>query len=73
MFWTFLSLYRLPSGGQDDVETVTENFEMSLEKIAQRNPFLVVVMILMVEILMLNQAIGFVMTKLTLKELQLEI
>ena len=43
MFWTFLSLYRLPSGGQDDVETVTENFEMSLEKIAQRNPFLVVV------------------------------
>ena len=40
---TFLFLYRLPSGGQDDVETVTENFEMSLEKIAQRNPFLVVV------------------------------
>ena len=38
----FLSLYRSPSQSQDDFETVTENFELNLENLVQRNPFLVV-------------------------------
>ena len=34
----FLSLYRSPS--QDEFETFTENFELNLENLLQRNPFL---------------------------------
>ena len=38
----FLSLYRSPSQGQDDFETLTENIKLNLENLVQRNPFLVV-------------------------------
>ena len=38
----FLSLYRTPSQSQDDFETFTENLELNLENLVQRNPFLVV-------------------------------
>ena len=38
----FLSLYRSPSQSQDDFETFTENLELNLENLAQRNSFLVV-------------------------------
>ena len=38
----FLSLYRSPSKSQDDFETFTENLELNLENLRQRNPFLVV-------------------------------
>ena len=64
----FLSLYRFPSQSQDNFETFTENLELNLENLVQRNPFLVVA------IVDLNaQSTGFVMTKLTLKEMQLKI
>ena len=38
----FLSLYRSPSQSQDNCETFTENLELNLENLVQRNPFLVV-------------------------------
>ena len=38
----FLSLYRFPSQSQDNFETFTENLELNLENLVQRNPFLVV-------------------------------
>ena len=38
----FLSLYRSPSKSQDSFETFIENFELNLEYLVQRNPFLVV-------------------------------
>ena len=64
----FLSLYRSPSQSQDDFEAFTENLELNLENLVQRNPFLVVA------IGDFNaQSTGFVMTKLTLKEMQLKI
>ena len=37
----FLSLYRFPSQSQDNFETFTENLELKLENLVQRNPFLV--------------------------------
>ena len=37
-----LSLCRSPSQSQDDFETFTENLELNLENLVQRNPFLVV-------------------------------
>ena len=36
----FLALYRSPSQSQDDFETFADNFEMTLELLAQKNPFL---------------------------------
>ena len=36
----FVSLYRSPSQSQDDFETFADNFETTLELLAQRNPFL---------------------------------
>ena len=39
---TFFFLYRSPSQSQDDFEIFTENFELNLENLVQRNPFLVV-------------------------------
>ena len=38
----FLSLYRSPNQSQDDSETFTENLELNLVNLVQRNPFLVV-------------------------------
>ena len=35
----FLPLYRSPSQSQNDFETFTENFELNLENLVQRNPF----------------------------------
>ena len=34
----FLSLYRSPSQSQDDFETFTENLELNLENLMQKNP-----------------------------------
>ena len=39
----FISLYRSPSQTLDDFETFSKNFELNLEAIVHRNPFLVVV------------------------------
>ena len=36
----FLALYRSPSQSQGDFETFADNFEMTLELLAQKNPFL---------------------------------
>ena len=36
----FVALYRSPSQSQDDFETFADNFEMTLELLAQKNPFL---------------------------------
>ena len=39
----FLTLYRSPSQNQDDFQAFIDNLEMNLESLAQRNPFLMVV------------------------------
>ena len=39
----FISLYRFPSQTLDDFETFSKNFELNLETMVHRNPFLVVV------------------------------
>ena len=39
---SFLFLYRSPSQSQDDFEIFTENLELNLENLVQRNQFLVV-------------------------------
>ena len=39
----FISLYRSPSQTLDNFETFSKNFELNLENIVHRNPFLVVV------------------------------
>ena len=36
----FVALYRSPSQSQDDFENFADNFEMMLERLAQKNPFL---------------------------------
>ena len=36
-------MYRFPSQHQDDFQAFIDNLEMSLETVAQRNPFLIVV------------------------------
>ena len=36
----FVVLYRSPSQSQDEVETFSDNFEMTLDILAQKNPFL---------------------------------
>ena len=36
----FVVLYRSPSQSQDDFETFVDNFKMTLELLAQKNPFL---------------------------------
>ena len=38
----FLFVYTSPSQSQDYFKTFTENFELNLENLVQRNPFLVV-------------------------------
>ena len=39
----FITLHRLPSQNQDDFQTSVDNLKMNLETLAQRNPFLMVV------------------------------
>ena len=39
----FITLHRLPSQNQDDFQTSIDNLKMNLETLAQRNPFLMVV------------------------------
>ena len=36
-----LALYRSPSQSQDDFETFSDNFEITLELLAQKTPFLI--------------------------------
>ena len=40
----FITLYRSPSQNQDDFQAFIDNLEMNLEILAQRNPFLMVVL-----------------------------
>ena len=40
----FITLYRSPSQNQDDFQVFIDNLEMNLETLAQRNPFLMVVL-----------------------------
>ena len=39
----FITLYRSPIQNQDDFQAFKDNLEMNLEILAQRNPFLMVV------------------------------
>ena len=39
---TFVTLYRWPSQSQDNVETFIDNFELNLETLSRKNPFLLV-------------------------------
>ena len=39
----FITLYRSPSQNQDDFQAFIDNLEMNLETLAQKNPFLAVV------------------------------
>ena len=39
----FITLYRSPSQNQDDFQAFIDNLEMNLETLAQRNPYLMVV------------------------------
>ena len=39
----FITLYRSPSQNQDDFQAFVDNLDMNLETLAQRNPFLTVV------------------------------
>ena len=36
----FVAIYRSPSQSQDDFENFADNFEITLEPLAQKNPFL---------------------------------
>ena len=38
----FITLYRSPSQNQNDFQAFIDNFEMNLETLAQKNPFLTV-------------------------------
>ena len=63
----FLALYRSPSQSQDDFETFADNFEMTLELLAQKNPFL-----LRAIGDLLNLQIGIIKTKQVSKVTQLK-
>ena len=65
----FLSVYRSPRQSQDDFETFTENLELNLENLMQRNPFL----IMAIGDFNAKSSNWFIKTKLTLKEMQLKI
>ena len=41
----FITLYKSPSQNQDDFQAFIDNLEMNLEILAQRNPFLMVVLV----------------------------
>ena len=64
----FITLYRSPSQNQDDFQAFIDNLEMNLETLAQRNPFLMVVLV----ILMQNLNIGAAKTVLISKVLLLK-
>ena len=40
----FISLYRSPSQSPDVFEKFTDNFELNLDKIANKNPYLIVIL-----------------------------
>ena len=40
---SFVALYRSPSQSQDDFATFSDNFEMTLDLVSKKNPFLFVV------------------------------
>ena len=41
--YSFVALYRSPSQSQDDFATFSDNFEMTLDLVSKKNPFLLVV------------------------------
>ena len=41
---SFVALYRSPSQSQDDFATFSDNFEMTLDLVSKKNPFLIVVL-----------------------------
>ena len=41
---SFVALYRSPSQSQDDFATLSDNFEMTLDLVSKKNPFLLVVL-----------------------------
>ena len=41
-FCHFVALYRSPSQSQDDFLSFSQNFELTLEKLSENNPYLVV-------------------------------
>ena len=41
---SFVALYRSPSQSQDDFATFSDNFEMTLDLVSKKNPFLLVVL-----------------------------
>ena len=41
---SFVALYRSPSQSQDDFTTFSNNFEMTLDLVSKKNPFLLVVL-----------------------------
>ena len=41
---SFVALYRSPSQSQDDFATFSDNFEMILDLVSKKNPFLIVVL-----------------------------
>ena len=41
---SFVALYRSPSQSQDDFATFSDNFEMTLDLVSKKNPFLTVVL-----------------------------
>ena len=66
---TFVALYRSPSQSQDNLETFVDNFEMTSEIYAQRNPFLTTA----IGVLRLNLQAGTIKTKQLSKVTQLTI
>ena len=55
----FIALYRSPSQSQDDFETFSDNFEMTLETLAQKGSILTTI----IGTLMLNPVTAIVMIK----------
>ena len=43
-FCSFVALYRSPSQSQDNFATFSDNFEMTLDLVSKKNPFLIVVL-----------------------------
>ena len=41
---SFVALYRSPSQSQDDFATFSDNFEMTLDLVSKKNPFLLVIL-----------------------------
>ena len=63
---TLVVLYRSPSQSQKKFETLIENFELNLETVFQKNPFLLLVLVTLTQ----NQIFGIVTIILRLRERQ---